>query len=193
MKRLEEKVRDIVEVRPFPHLTDFAADPVSTLAGYHFTDITSDLMGKWLDRFASVRPQGGAAVALAGFRGVGKSHFLATLGAIIAQPELRQKISDLHVAASSERLGRRHAPVVFVRRGAGATLFQEFKSALIELYGDAIDPSFVSARELLSKAAACAGDTPLVLIIDTALDRGARVDRDDGAFLSEVADIGKEL
>ena len=53
MKRVEEKVKDIIDVRPFSSLYDFAADPVRTLEGYHFTDITADLMAKWLDMVAS--------------------------------------------------------------------------------------------------------------------------------------------
>ena len=49
MKRLEEKVKDIVEVRSSAILNDFLADPEQTLSGYHFTDITADLMSKWID------------------------------------------------------------------------------------------------------------------------------------------------
>ena len=193
MKRVEAKVRDIVEVRPFPHLHDFAADPAMTLSNYYFTDITSDLMGKWLDRFAAVRPGSGAAIALAGFRGVGKSHFLATLAAIISQPELRNKITDLHVAASSERLGRRHVPVIYVLRGAYLSLLEELKSSLITVFGPDIDTGEGSIKDVLSKASEKSGDSPLVIIVDTALDRNARVDRDDGGFLSEVAGYAKEL
>src|SRR5881227_1253258 len=84
MKRLEEKVKDIVEVRASLGLTDFLADPAATLNGYHFTDITADLMAKWVGQVADVKKGRGGAFALAGFRGVGKSHFLATLGAIVS-------------------------------------------------------------------------------------------------------------
>ena len=79
MKRVEEKVKDIVEVRSFAKVSDFAADPAQTLASYHFTDITAALMAKWLDQISNVQVQNGAACALAGYQGVGKSHFLATL------------------------------------------------------------------------------------------------------------------
>ena len=88
-----------------------------TLSDYHFTDVTSDLMAKWLDRAAGVQVQNGAACALAGYRGVGKSHFLAALGAILANPELRSRVTDSHVAAGAQLLKRRHYPVAYVRRG----------------------------------------------------------------------------
>src|SRR5258708_8295467 len=103
MKRVEEKVKDIVEVCPFTSLRDFAADPALTLAGYHFTDITSDLMGKWLDRVSSVKPGQGAAFALAGFRGVGKSHFIPLMAAIASLPDLRVRLFDQHVLSSADR------------------------------------------------------------------------------------------
>ena len=60
-------------------------------------------MAKWIDAIAALRGGSGSALALAGYRGVGKSHFLATLGAIISMPELRLRVSDAHVAASAQR------------------------------------------------------------------------------------------
>ena len=50
MKPIQEKVKDIVEVRAHKSLRDFAADPAETVAGYYFTDGTAELMAKWLDR-----------------------------------------------------------------------------------------------------------------------------------------------
>ena len=50
MKSIQEKVKDIVEVRAHKSLKDFAADPSETVAGYYFTDGTAELMAKWLDR-----------------------------------------------------------------------------------------------------------------------------------------------
>src|SRR3954451_14320834 len=70
MNRLGEKVKDIVEVRASSNLRDFLSDPFATVEGYHFTDITSDLMSKWLDRAANAKRGSGEAMALAGFRGV---------------------------------------------------------------------------------------------------------------------------
>ena len=77
MKRIYEKVKDLVEVREYKSLQEFTSEPQQTLAGYHFTDLTADLMTKYIDRIAAVQTgEGGAAQALAGYRGVGKSHFL---------------------------------------------------------------------------------------------------------------------
>jgi hypothetical protein len=193
MKRIQEKVKDIVEVRDFRSLQDFIADPAQTLSGYHFTDVTSDLMAKWLDRAAGVQVQNGAACALAGYRGVGKSHFLAALGAILANPELRSRVTDSHVAAGAQLLKRRHYPVAYVRRGSHATLLDELKDAIATVFE--IDPGELgnSLPELLANAADRAGELPFVLMIDTAFGRDARVSRDDGIFLGEMAAAANEL
>src|SRR5688500_14788541 len=98
MKRINEKVKDIIEVRKFNSLQDFNADPAATLSAYRFTDATSELMSKWLDKISVLQSGQGHALALAGYRGVGKSHFLATLSAIATHPDLRTKISDSHVS-----------------------------------------------------------------------------------------------
>ena len=108
MKRIQEKVKDIVDVRSHESLRDFAADPAKTLSAYYFTDSTAELMAKWLDRVSNVGPGNGAALALAGYRGVGKSHFLSAFGAFVSFPELRSRVSDSHVAAGAQRLLRRH-------------------------------------------------------------------------------------
>src|SRR5258708_39508693 len=115
MKRVEEKVKDIVEVCPFTSLRDFAADPALTLAGYHFTDITSDLMGKWLDRISSVKPGQGAAAALVGFRGGGKSHFSSVIGARGSRPELRFRVFGQHFLSGAAGLYLRPGPFSFVQ------------------------------------------------------------------------------
>jgi len=85
MSNSQEKVKDIVEVIPFRSPSDFHSDPAFTVESYRFTDITANLMAGWLDALIS---QGGAGScrALAGFRGVGKSHFMALFGAIIGNP-----------------------------------------------------------------------------------------------------------
>lgn len=192
MKRIQEKVKDIVDVRDFRSLQDFIADPVQTLSGYHFTDITSDLMAKWLDRAAGVQVQNGAAAALAGYRGVGKSHFLAAFGAILANPELRSRVTDGHVAAAAQLLKRRHYPVAYVRRGSHATLLEELKDAIEKVF-DASAAAGNSATELLTTAAERAGELPFVLMIDTAFGRDARVSRDDGELLGELAAAALDL
>lgn len=193
MKRIQEKVKDVVEVRPYTNLQDFISDPVQTLAAYHFTDATSDMMAKWLDKAADVQIENGAAIALAGYRGVGKSHFLATLGAIVANPELRSRITEQHVSVSAQRLKRRHYPVAYVRRGTHDTLIEELKDALGKtLEVDAANLSN-SLPDLLQMSAEKAGDLPFLIIIDTALERASRVARDDGALLGEIARLAKDL
>ncbi|HKP69279.1 MAG TPA: DUF6079 family protein [Pyrinomonadaceae bacterium] len=193
MRSFQEKVKDIVEVRTHQNLRDFTVDPAETVAGYYFTDGTADLMAKWLDRIAAVEPDEGAAFALAGYRGVGKSHFLATLGALVGHPELRSRVLDPHVAAGAHRLMRRHYPVTFVRRGIQETLFDEFAVALKESLGLDCAEYGNSVPEILKAAAQKAGELPLVLLIDTAHDRATRVTRDDGPFLSEIAEASKTL
>ncbi len=193
MKRINEKVKDIVEVRPSDRLRDYIAEPPRTLANYHFTDSTSELMAKWLDRIAALRDQSGAVFALAGYRGVGKSHFIATLGALVSNPELRSRVSNSHVASSAQRLMRRHYPIAYIRRGSGETLLDEFKDAIAKTFN--IDPVTLpgSVDGLLRMGCELAGDLPLILIVDTAYERTARVSRDDGPLLSEMAVAVKEM
>lgn len=193
MKRIQEKVKDLVEVRTYSSLREFISDPAQTLLAYHFTDATSEMMAKWLDSVAEVQTQSGAAKALAGYRGVGKSHFLAALGAIASQPELRSRITDAHVAASAQRLKRRRHPVSFVRRGTHPTLLEEIKDAIADTFETNPSELGDSLPELLHFAAGKAADLPFVLIVDTAFDRGARVVRDDGLMLGEIAEIAKNL
>ena len=193
MSPIQEKVKDIVEVRAHKSLRDFSADLAETVAGYYFTDGTAELMAKWLDRIASVSADSGATFALAGYRGVGKSHFLATLGALVALPELRSRVLDPHVAAGAHRLTRKHYPVTFVRRGLKETLFEEFTDALHESLGLDCKQFGDSLPDILKAATEKAGELPLVLLIDTAYERSARVTRDDGPFLSQIAEAGKSL
>src|SRR5687768_6076243 len=191
MKRILDKVKDIVEVRPFRRIRDFTADPADTLSSYRFTDATADLMAKWLDGVSAVHPGSGAAYALAGYRGVGKSHFLATLGALAASPDLRGSVSESHVGFSAQRLQRRHFPVSHLRRGTHATLLDELKATVSQsLNVDGVD-SLTSFEQVMQTALGKIGDTPWILLIDTALERGSRVTRDDGEDLSTIADIAR--
>ncbi|HMS43200.1 MAG TPA: hypothetical protein PKE69_23425, partial [Pyrinomonadaceae bacterium] len=193
MKRIQEKVKDIVEVRPFTNLVDYFSDAAQTLSAYHFTDATADMMAKWLNKAADVQTQNGAAIALAGYRGVGKSHFLATFGAILANPELRSRINDQHVSSSAQGLKRRRYPVANVRRGTFPTIIEEFKSGLSKVLETEIAILPDSVPQLLRMAAEKAGDLPFILIVDTAFERSSRVSRDDGAFLGEIALLAQEL
>jgi hypothetical protein len=193
MKRIQEKVKDIVEVRKFLSLQDFTSNPAGTLAGYHFTDGTSELMAKWLDRIAGLQDGRGNALALAGYRGVGKSHFLAALGAIAAHPELRTRVSDAHVAAGAQSLLRRRYPVAYVRRGTRDTVVEELKDAVATAFD--VDATSLSDAvfDVMAVARARAGDIPFLLLIDTAMERGSRVTRDDGPLLAEIAEAAKQM
>jgi hypothetical protein len=193
MKRLEEKVKDIVEVRAFSQLQDFALDPAETLASYRFTDITSDLMAKWLDRVAGATRGVGVAVALAGFRGVGKSHFVAAVGAILAKPEMRSQVTDEHVRSVSERLARRPYLVAHVRRGSGGDLLSELRRAVADATGTELKDMGSTVAEILQQANVRAGEQAFVLFFDTDSSRESRVARDDGAILSEAAEEGKSM
>lgn len=193
MKRIQEKVKDLVEARNYKSLRDFISEPSQTLAAYHFTDVTADMMAKWLDKVMEVQPQNGAAKALAGYRGVGKSHFLATLGAMVLHPELRSRIAEPHVLASAQRLKRRRHPVAYVRRGTHNTLFEEIKDAIAVALETAPENLNDSLSDLLTFAAEQSADLPFVLIIDTAFDRTARVSREDGILLGELAELAKGL
>ncbi len=193
MKRINEKVKDLVEVRNFRSLQDFFKDPAETLTAYQFTDTTADMMSKWLDRVSDVQPEGGHSLALAGYRGVGKSHFLATLGAILGQPELRSRISNHHVSASTQRLKRRRYPVTFVKRGTAATLLDELRAAIAATFSVPANEVSQDLFELLSMAAEKSVEMPFILIIDTALERSARVARNDGEILGSIATHCKNL
>ncbi|HXG85903.1 MAG TPA: DUF6079 family protein [Pyrinomonadaceae bacterium] len=193
MKRIQEKVKDLIEVHAYKSLQDFISEPSQTLAIYRFTDFTSDLMVKYLDKIAAVGGKTGAATALAGYRGVGKSHLLATLGALVSHPELRSKVSEARVAASLQSLKRTRYPVGYVRRGSGETLFAELKDAVAKAFDLNAAELKDSLPELLSFAAEKAGELPFVLIVDTASERVSRVARDDGVLLGEIAEQVKRL
>lgn len=193
MKRINEKVKDIVEVRKFASLNEFTANPSATLAAYHFTDGTSELMAKWLDRVVGAQDGRGNSFALAGYRGVGKSHFLATLAAIVSQPELRSKISDSHVAAGAQALLRRRYSCIFVRRGTKPGLMEELKDAIGAAFG--VDGKELPERifDLLSVARSRSADVPFLILVDTAIERGSRVTRDDGPVLAEIAETASSM
>jgi len=189
MKRIQEKVKDLIEVRKFKNLRDFISDPAETLAGYHFTDATAELMVKWLDRVGSLQSGQGIACALAGYRGVGKSHFIAAFGGMVALPELRNKISDSHVNSAAQSLLRRRYPVVYVRRGTEDTLIEEFRSGLANSFGLEMGSVPATILDSFTAAKARAGDMPILVLVDTAMERSARVSRDDGAILAEIAEV----
>ena len=192
MSKIQEKVKDIVELRPYSSVDDFLRDPAVTLANYHFSDITAELIVKWFDVIGG-HGLTGSCRALAGFRGVGKSHFMAVVSAIAAYPELRSKLDDSYVASAAQRLPRRHYPVVNVRRGKKDTLTQELIEAVCVSFDIKPGGGNLTVREILKTAKAIAADLPPVILIDTDAARPARVERNDGAVLAEIAAVAAEI
>ena len=195
MKRTQDKIKDLVEPQEFDDVRDFAADPARALAAYRFTDATSDLLARWLDALADL-PRGlGAAHALAGMRGVGKSHTLATFGALVAAADEHHhaQITDAHVAASARRLGARRHLLVRVARGTRPTLRDELVAAFIAACGGSTADWAGDPAAWIAHAAERSRTTAtIVIIVDTAFGREARVKRDDGPLLSELAVAARE-
>lgn len=195
MKRTQDKIKDLVEPQEFDDVRDFAADPARALAAYRFTDATSDLLARWLDALADLPRGRGAAHALAGMRGVGKSHTLATFGALIAAADEHQhkQITDAHVAASARRLVARRHVLVRVARGTRPTLRDELVEAFIHACGGSASDWAGDPAAWIAQAAARTRTTAtIVIIVDTAFGREARVKRDDGPLLSELAAAARE-
>jgi len=187
MKRTHDKIKDLVEPQSFEQIGNLADDPARALAAYRFTDVTADLLGRWLDALAEL-PQGqGAALALAGARGVGKSHTLAVFGALAGSERLRSGVGDAHVLTSARRLSGRRYAVVRVERGSRVTLAEEMAAAFAEVFGGSDAQWGHDPAGMLAVAASRALDETLVVLIDTAFNRPARVNRDDGPLLGELA------
>lgn len=193
MKRIKEKVKDLIEVRKYDHLLDFLVEPERTVSNYRYTPVTSELMANWVDALVGVQENKGKARALAGYRGVGKSHFLGTFGALLANPELRSDVQDSHVANSVHHLRRRHYPVTYVKRGTKETFLEELKTSIANTFEISVSEIPEDFPDLLSFVAAKAGELPFVIIVDTALERETRVSRDDGRLLGELAQAAKDL
>jgi hypothetical protein len=188
LKRAQDKIKDLVEPRAFTEVQNYSDDPARALDSYLFTDATSDLFARWLDALAGLSPHQGTARALAGFRGVGKSHMLAAFGALASLPELRPSVADAHVATSAARLMKERHRVARVERGTRPTLQEE----LCEALGGDLEVWKTEPAKMLAFAAGLSA-TPLVLVIDTAFERENRVERDDGLLLSELAKAAREM
>ncbi len=187
MKRTQDKIRDFVEPQAFDELHDFAADPARVLAAYRFTDATSDLLARWLDSVADLPRGRGAAQAVAGLRGVGKSHTLAVFGALVASAQLRSAVSDAHVATSARRLMNRRHTVVRVERGTRLNFGEELADALVKSLGGNAAEWYGAPADVLTQAVARAQGATVVLLVDTAYGRASRVARDDGPLLAALA------
>lgn len=187
MKRTQDKIKDIVEPQDFDEVRNLAADPARSLAAYRFTDATSDLLARLLDELADLPRGRGAARALAGPRGVGKSHTLAVFGALAGQEKLRRETPDAHVATSARRLSGRRYMVVRVERGTRATLAEEMAAAFGKAFGGSEVQWGTNPAEMVAVAGTRAVDSTLVLVVDTGFDRPLRVRRDDGPALGDIA------
>ncbi|MCA1633147.1 MAG: hypothetical protein LC802_05355 [Acidobacteria bacterium] len=193
MKRTHDKIKDLVEPQSFEQIGNLAADPARALAAYRFTDVTADLLARWIDALAEL-PQGqGAALALAGARGVGKSHTLAVFGALAGSERLRSGVGDAHVLTSARRLSGQRYAVVRVERGSRVTLAEEMAAAFALVFGGDDAQWGHDPAGMLAVAASRALDETLVVLIDTAFNRPARVNRDDGPLLGELAITSKGI
>ncbi len=190
MKRTQEKIKDFVEPQDFDDVRgDVAADPARALAAYRFTDFTSDLLARWLDALADLPRGRGTARALAGARGVGKSHTLAVFCALAGSERLRATVADTHVATSARRLLERRYTVVRVERGTRATLAEEMAAAFTKVFGGNEVQWGGEPAQMLAVAASRANESTLIVCIDTAFNRPARVQRDDGPQLSALTTV----
>lgn len=187
MKRIQDKIKDLVEPQSFDQIGNFADDPARALAAYRFTDVTSDLLSRWLDALAQLSRGGGAALALAGARGVGKSHTLAVFGALAGSERLRAMVEDAHVATSAGRLTGLRCAVVRVERGTRPTLAGEVAAAFSRVFGGSEAQWTGGPGEMLTVAASRSAGESLVVLVDTAFNRPARVARDDGPPLGDLA------
>ena len=192
MKRAPDKIKDFVQPQAFDEVQNYANDPSRALSAYRFTDATSDLFGRWLDALADLPRNKGTARALAGLRGVGKSHALAVFAALTASPDLRRSVTDAHVAASAGRLLNRRYRIAQVERGTRPTLMEELCAAFAATFGGTEVEWKDDPTRMLALAVSMS-EGPLVLVIDTALGREDRVRRDDGPLLSELAEASQQL
>ena len=192
MKRFSEKVKDIVDVRSYRVLSDLLSEPSQTVSNYHFGDATADLMVRWLDEISNTTP-GRNCRAIAGDRGVGKSHFLAAIGAIASHPEVRSSISEPHVSNAAQRLLRRHYPVINVRRGTRTTLGEELAAAAASAFDRSEEQFSGSAEAVIEKIKSLAGELPAIVLVDTAPDRSAPVERNDGDVLAKISTACSKL
>ncbi|MCA1592905.1 MAG: DUF6079 family protein [Acidobacteria bacterium] len=144
------------------------------------------MLARWLDALADLPRGRGAARALAGTRGVGKSHTLAVFCALAGSEKLRGEVKDAHVATSARRLLERRYRVVQVERGTRATLAEEMAAAFTKVFGGSDVQWGSDPAQMLAVAASRANEATLIVCIDTAFNRPARVCRDDGPQLGAL-------
>ena len=164
MKRIQDKIKDLVEPQTFEQVGNYAEDPAQALAAYRFTDVTSDLLARWLDTLAELPAGTGAARALAGARGVGKSHTCGLRRAGGADQPADGE--DAHVTASS-RGARDGLPGPRFERGT-RHFGDELAASLAAFFGGARRSGRGASRRRCCRAASRAGEETMVVVIDTA-------------------------
>lgn len=193
MKRIQEKVKDLIEVRSHRNFSVFAGSPGDVLLTYHFTEYTSGLMSGWLDDLARTSKSGARVRFLAGPRGIGKSHFIGAFAALAGHTEIRARVPDSLVASSAQSLRRRRYPVALVRRGSGGSLLAELSAAVAATISTEPDLLGSSVADILRSAAGRPSDLPFVLVIDSEVERNSRPRKEDGQVVSEILKAAKGL
>lgn len=188
MKRIQKKIKDLIKVGNYEHLRDFLAAPAKTISNYHYTPMTSELTIKWIDALVGVRQNNGKSKAIAGYRGVGKSHFLANLGTIIEHPELRSEIKDSHVLSSVYHLQQCRYQVAYVMRGTKPTFMEELTWAIENALAVSVSDIYKDMESLIRFASGKTGKLPFVIIVDA---YQARIAREDSSILGELVEIAK--
>jgi hypothetical protein len=186
MQKRLKKVRDLVEVRSIGGSQYEQNDLSAVVESYKFTPITSDLMSQWLKRLGELGSNEKTCFALAGKRGVGKSHFLSTFAALCEDPATRALVTDNLVRQTCEFFGGAEFKIVRVFRGSQETLVAEVASALRQL-GPEQPNDKITFDALISSLAAAAAGVPPILMIDSNPGRAMRIARDDGPALAELA------
>lgn len=192
MSKSPSKVKDLIEARPFSSSSSANGSPRTVVESYKFTSLTSDLMSTWLGRIAGFAPGGKAAFAIAGKRGVGKSHFLSLFAVLCSDASSRAFLDDEHIRRNCEAFGGAEFKVVRVFRGSESDLLKELRSAAEKEFKTDLS-SYTEIPELLSELVKAGGDRIVALIIYSNPGREKRITRDDGGDLAAIADSAKAL
>ncbi|HYY95604.1 MAG TPA: DUF6079 family protein, partial [Pyrinomonadaceae bacterium] len=117
----------------------------------------------------------------------------AVLGALAGSERLRLGVEDALVGTSARQLAGRRCAVVRVERGTRPTLAEELGAAFAAYFGGGEAQWGRDPSEALAVAASRATGETLVVIVDTAFNRPARVARDDGHVLGTLAQAARSM